>query len=79
MCVIEQRVQSVAERLEGIILHDGDGGFYEVPWSVVERYRVSDVRATELAGPEPAEVRGFNGQPWTILGGVYEPAQNGEV
>jgi hypothetical protein len=75
----QQQAGSFAEGLEGIVLHDGEGGFYEVPWSVVVRYRVSDGRATELAGPRPADVRGFGGASWTILGGVYEPEPAGEV
>jgi hypothetical protein len=76
---IQQRAGTYTEGLEGIVLHDGEGGFYELPWSVVERYRVSDTRALELAEPRPADVRGFVGTSWSILGGVYEPEPSGDV
>ncbi|MGD9890997.1 MAG: hypothetical protein AB7R89_18205 [Dehalococcoidia bacterium] len=76
----EQR-ERPALRLEGIVLCDGDGALYEVPYLVIERYRVSTDREKELtialaderamSGDRGGEA---DGGPWAVRGGIYASA-----
>ena len=63
-------------RLEGLVLRDGQGIFYEVPCVVIERYRVSVERAAELSARK--DVASSAGErtdggalAWSIAEGVY--------
>jgi hypothetical protein len=77
--VREQR-ELTAMRLEGLVLRDGQGALYEVPCLLIERYRVTDERAAELAGQSraasmPAPEGGVLGAAaWSVQGGVYVAA-----
>jgi len=70
MAQCEQR-PAVGE-LEGLLLSDGSGAFYEVPTVVIARYRVSDEevaslgRAGQLSGTEKP-----HRPAWTVHGGIY--------
>lgn len=60
--------------LEGLVLSDGSGAFYEVPTVVIARYRVpadevaSLGRVGQLSGADEP-----HGPAWTVYGGVYAP------
>ena len=64
-------------RLEGIVLSNGRGDLYEVPCLVIERYRVSEERATELAArlgsgqADSDDGRCKDEAPWSVQGGIY--------
>lgn len=64
-------------RLEGIVLSNGRGDLYEVPCLVIERYRVSEERATELAAglgstkADSDDGRFEDEAPWSVQGGIY--------
>ena len=64
-------------RLEGIVLSNGRGDLYEVPCLVIERYRVSEERAQELAAglgstrADSDDGRCEDEAPWSVQGGIY--------
>lgn len=64
-------------RLEGLVLRDGDGAYYEVPRVVIERYRVANPQS---APPGALPISGSKGDlnptpdsAWQVAGGVYAP------
>jgi hypothetical protein len=68
------------EWLEGLVLRDSAGRFYEMPLMVVERYRVSEARAEELAGQAASDVHGFAERMWIVAGGIYaRPSGDGRA
>jgi hypothetical protein len=66
--------QTAIGGLEGLVLGDGTGAFYEVPTVVIARYRLADdevVRlrvAAQLSGTDEPQRPA-----WTIHSGVYAP------
>ena len=68
--------------LEGLVLRDGDGRYYEVPRVVIERYRMADADAAGLSrsSHDSSASPGANGLPagalpWSIHDGIYLPAR----
>lgn len=67
----ESNPRPTEQRPEGISLPDGADAFYEVPWPVIERCRVSDPHAAAFTEGGAADLRRFAGQRWTVEGGIY--------
>ncbi len=59
-------------RLEGLVLFDG-AEYYELPYVVIERYRVPDERRDELRAD--AAPRAGSSLPWLVYSGTYAPVQ----
>lgn len=66
-------------RLEGLVLRDAHGVLYEVPCTLIERYRVTEEQAAELAellaatdGPAASSIP--ESDAWIVRGGVFAPA-----
>jgi hypothetical protein len=58
--------------MEGLVLRDGDGAFYEVPRVVIERYRVTEERAAELTAELPADMAPVSlTLAWRVTSAVY--------
>ncbi len=74
MTVVSEQVGD--SNLEGLVLRDGAGAFYEVPCVVIERYRVPVERAVELlheAADDPAR---FAMPHWVVHGGIYAATES---
>ncbi len=64
--------------LEGLILSDGSGAFYEVPTAVIARYRVPAEEASRLGhGGPPPGAADVHRPGWTVCGAVYTPRAPG--
>ncbi len=76
------------EGVESVLLADGNGGYYAVPLSIVQEYRVTDEYAagiaSELSGGEvsgymhpmlkrAAKAIGDGSQSWSAMAGYYVP------
>jgi hypothetical protein len=77
----EEQREDPEVRLEGLVLRDSRGWLYEVPCLVIERYRVPEERAMELARglgdgvAPPGDGRADDADaPWVVRGGVYVSA-----
>jgi hypothetical protein len=70
----QREIRSAIGGLEGLVLGDGTGAFYEVPTMVIARYRLADdevVRlrlAGQLSGADEPQRPA-----WTVHSGVYAP------
>jgi hypothetical protein len=69
---MENRQPATPLELEGLVLSDADGAFYEVPRVVIERYRVTDERAAELAAELTDDVIGMSlSLAWRVTRALY--------
>ena len=44
---------------DAILLRDGEGNLYEIPFAIIQRYRVADDRRSELERAVGDDVAGF--------------------
>src|SRR4051812_20728890 len=69
---MENRLPATPLELEGLVLSDADGAYYEVPRVVIERYRVTDERAAELAVELTDDVIGMSlSLAWRVTRALY--------
>jgi hypothetical protein len=64
-------------RLEGLLLRDGEGAYYEVPCVIIERYRIASVFTTQPQQRPAVDGAGNRDlapdSAWIVAGGVYAP------